>query len=78
MKVAVTHDLSMDERIAIGVALTGTFEPASRKQAIEYIQTATKAELAEATALVKTSRLELARNIKRQLATAPAVEAVAS
>ena len=74
MKVAVTHDLSMDERIAIGVAMTGTFAPASRKDASAYIESAVTADLAGATALVKDSRIELARQIKATLATVDTVK----
>ncbi len=65
----------MDERVAIGVAMTGTFAPASRKQAVEYIQSAVTADLSGATQLVKESRLELARNIKQQLAASTPTQA---
>ena len=69
----------MDERIAIGVAVTGTFAPATRIQAKEYIENSVKTDLFASTQLVKTSRLELARNIKAQLtANNTETEAIAS
>ena len=58
----------MDERIAIGVAVTGTFAPATRVQAREYLESAVKADLSTSTKFVTDSRIELARNIKASLA----------
>ena len=57
----------MDERIAIGVAQTGTFVPASRTDARVYIERVTGDSLGEATALVKESREDLARQIRASL-----------
>lgn len=59
----------MDERIAIGVAQTGTFVPASRTDAREYIEAAVASDLSSSTLLVKNSREDLARQIRASLNT---------
>ena len=61
----------MDERIAIGVAETGTFVPATRTIAREYIERVASGSLVEATALVKNSREDLARKISAKLVAVP-------
>ena len=57
----------MDERIAIGVAQTGTFVPATRTDARVYIEKVASDSLTDATTLVKASREDLARQIKASL-----------
>ena len=57
----------MDERIAIGVAQTGTFVPATRADARTHIERVVTNDLEESTALVKSSREDLARQIRASL-----------
>ena len=57
----------MDQRIAIGVAQTGTFVPASRTDARTHIEGVVSDALVQSTALVKSSREDLARQIRASL-----------
>ena len=67
MKVQVTFELTPDERIAIGVAQSGTFVPANREQAKKYLNEAAGLELRVLVDRVKQARKLIVKDIKESL-----------
>lgn len=67
IKVQVTFEVSDNERIAIGVAQSGEFTPASRLLCKDFIEGLVGSELNVLSDVVETQKYEVARAIKESL-----------
>ena len=67
IKVQVTFDVTENERIAIGVAQSGEFTPASRMLCKDFIEGLVGSELNSLSVVVEEQKYEVARAIKAAL-----------